>query len=82
MMKEGQTWLCCNEDGQYMVFRLHEGEYLDYQEKNGNYMWEKIIYDKNSVITTIRNGGVPVRESNFATNLHGLEPGEKIMLKD
>ena len=81
-MKEGQTWLCCNEDGQYMLFRLYEGEYLDYQEKNDTYVWEKIYYDKNGVIITKPNSGVPIREANLATNLQGLEPGEKILLKD
>lgn len=76
-----QTWLCCNEDGTYEVFNLYEGEFLDYQENSdGDYVWEKITYDNNGVRIIKPHGGVIIRESHFATNLHGLEPGEKVQL--
>lgn len=77
-----ETWLCCNEDGSYVVFNLYEGEFLDYQEHDGNYTWEKITYDKNGVIITHPHAGVRIREGHFATNLQNLEAGEKIRLTD
>ena len=75
-----QTWLCCNEDGSYVVFNLYEGEFLDYQECEGNYTWEKITYDAKGVIVVKPHAGVIIRECHFATNLQWLEPGEKVQL--
>ena len=79
---KGQTWLCCNEDGTYVVFRLNEDEFLDYHENADDmYNWCKCYYDKNGVMV-IKDYGVQVGERHFATNLQGLEAGEKIQLKD
>ena len=81
MSESGKTWLCVNEDGQYVVFRLHDREFLDYQEHDGNYEWRKIYYDSNGVVITKDDTGVPIHERYFATNIQGLDPGDKIMLK-
>ena len=71
------TWLCVNADGTYVVFNLREGEFLEYIRGN----WEKVTYDKLGVTVTHPYAGVKISESHFATNLQGLESGERILLK-
>ena len=76
-----ETWLCVNEDGQYVIFNVPEDKFLDYIEcKDETYRFALCWLDKNNVLC-ISHYGVPVNERYFATNLQGLEPGEKVKLR-
>ena len=80
-MDRGETWLCVNEDGQYVVFNVYGEYFLDYVEDNdGMYRFKLCWLDNNNVLN-IHSIGVYVHERYFATNLQGMDPGDKVRLK-
>jgi hypothetical protein len=81
MINRGETWLCVNEDGQYVVFNVYGKYFLDYVEDNdGVYRFLLCWLDDNNVLN-IHDSGVYVHERYFATNLQGMDPGDKVRLK-
>ena len=80
MTDRGETWLCVNEDGQYVVFNVYGEYFLDYvEDDDGVYRFKRCWLDNHNVLN-INSCGTYVHERHFATNLQGLEPGEKVKL--